>query len=117
MNPGVLLFTCPFIDTEIHLQCRNLPIYSQLIFWERFSTSICYMLYDKNKHHPNQDRFKETLFLINMGEDALQYDSESKITTHPSIDSEDLYLRHTGEIYHERPTIPARVDLIKEPCL
>lgn len=49
-----------------------------------------------------------------MGEDALQYDSESKITTHPSIDSEDLYLRHTGEIYHERPTIPARVDLIKE---
>ena len=31
---------------------------------------------DKNKHHPNQDRFKETLFLINMGEDAFQYDCE-----------------------------------------
>ena len=41
---------------------------------------------DKNKHHPNQDRFKETLFLINMGEDAFQYDCESKITTHPRID-------------------------------
>ena len=34
---------------------------------------------DKNKHHPNQDRFKETLFLINIGEDAFQYDCESKI--------------------------------------
>ena len=70
---------------------------------------------DKNKHHPNQDRFKETLFLINMGEDAFQYDFESKITTHPRTDSKDLYLQHTGEIYG-RPTIPARIDL-KEPCL
>ena len=98
MNPGVLLFTCPFIDTEIHLQCQNLPIYSQLIFWERFSTSICYMLYDKNKHHPNQDRFKETLFLINMEEDAFQYDCESKIVTHPRF-IQRIYIFNIRERY------------------
>ena len=65
---------------------------------------------DKNKHHPNQDQFKETLFLINMGEDAFQYDCESKITTHPRIDSKDLYFQDTGEIYMGDP--PSQPGLI-----
>ena len=43
---------------------------------------IFHFMLDENKNHPNQDQFKETLFLINIGLDAFQYDCESKTTTH-----------------------------------